>query len=325
MRTTIVRTGESAEPSTPAPGAVAPRAGVLAALWLPTHADGTLDRPAMSRHVSWLATTGIHGVLALGSTGEFVRLGSAEREAALEAIIEDAAPLPVVTNVSSIRLDEVIALGRGAKRLGSVGVALMPPSFYPVSQADLLEFFLRAADGIDLPFYLYNFPELTGNRINIETVAAFAERAPMAGIKQSGGEFDYHRDLIALGREKDFSVFSGSDTRLLEVFGLGAAGAIGGLVNMVPELMVEIYRICREGVPGDGSVAAERMREVGRVVDRLTFPLNVACGIEARGFDPGHPKTVVSAESTRLYGELVTEFRSVFTSWGLPIHGSASV
>ena len=82
----------------------------------------------------------------------------------------------------------------------------------------MLEFFLRAAEAVDLPFCLYNFPELTGNRIGLETIAAFAERAPMAAIKQSGAEFAYHRPLIRLGHEKGFTVFSGADARLPEVF-----------------------------------------------------------------------------------------------------------
>lgn len=294
------------------------RSGVLAALWVPTEADGKLKREALARHLGWLKKTGIHGVLALGSTGEFARMSLREREEALAMIIELAAPLPVIANLSSIRLDEVIELGRTAISLGAVGASLMPPSFYPVSQADMLEFFLRAADGVDLPFYLYNFPELTGNRINIDTVASFADRANMAGIKQSGGEFQYHHELVALGREKCFSVFSGADTRLPEVFAIGAAGAIGGLVNIVPEFMVAIYQICREGQPGDPSVAAERMREVGRIVDQMKFPLNVACGVEARGFDPGAPKTVLSADSAQTYRKIVADFRAKFAEWKLP-------
>ena len=100
---------------------------------------------------------------------------------------------------------------------------------------------------------LYNFPELAGKRIELPTIAAFAERAPMIAIKQSGGEFEYHHELIALGREKGFVVMSGADTRLPEVFELGAAGCTGGLVNIVPELMVHIYRVCGEGEPGDAT------------------------------------------------------------------------
>ncbi|MCM2273922.1 MAG: dihydrodipicolinate synthase family protein [Candidatus Didemnitutus sp.] len=295
----------------------APRAGVLAALWVPMDGNGRVLRPALARHLAWLKKAGIHGVLALGSTGEFARMSLAQREETLATIVELAAPLPVLANLSSIRLDEVIALGRAAQRLGVAGATIMPPYFYPVSQADMLEFFLRAADGVDLPFYLYNFPELTSNRISIETAAEFAGRANLVGLKQSGAEFAYHRELIALGREKNFSVFSGADTRLPEAFALGAAGAIGGMVNIVPEFMVEIYRLCREGAAGDIALPAARMVEAGRILTQMQFPLNVACGVEARGFDPGAPKTVVSPESARLYRQIVSDFRMRFAEWGL--------
>lgn len=313
----ITETGSAPAAASRAARHAAPRAGVLSAQWIPTDSQGRLKREALQRHLEWLKRTGIDGVLALGSTGEFARMSLAEREAVLATVIELASPLPVIANLSSIRIDEVIALGQMAKRLGAVGAAIMPPHFYPVSQADMLAFFLRAAESVDLPFYLYNFPELTGNRIGLETVAAFAERANMAGIKQSGGEFAYHHDLIRLGREKDFSVFSGADTRLPEVFGFGAHGCIGGLVNIVPELMVAIYRICRLGESGEVSTTQARMVEVGRVVDQLKFPLNVACGIEARGFDPGAPKAVVSEDSARLYQKVVADFRHLFSEWHL--------
>ena len=181
----------------------------------------------------------------------------------------------------------------------------------------MLAYFLHVSDAVDLPVMLYNFPELAGKRIEPETIAAFADRAPMIAIKQSGGQFDYHRDLVALGREKDFVVMSGADTRLPEAFALGAAGCIGGLVNIVPEPMVRIDRICRQGEPGDISDAAATIEDVGRIIDQLSFPLNVAAGLEARGFDPGVPKSIVSAESRALYRKIVGELTSLFDRRGL--------
>lgn len=139
----------------------------------------------------------------------------------------------------------------------------------------------------------------------------------MCGIKQSGGEFGYHNDLISLGREKNFVVMSGADTRLPEVFALGASGAIGGLVNIVPELMVGIYRVCVQMHAGDAKLANEKMVEVGRVIDQLTFPLNVAAGLEARGLPPGVPKMIVSSESHKLYGKIVVELGALFNDWRL--------
>ena len=56
---------------------------------------------------------------------------------------------------------------------------------------------------------------------------------------------------------------SGADTRLPEAFALGAVGCIGGLVNVVPELMVGIDRVCRQQQGGDVVDAANAMRELG--------------------------------------------------------------
>ena len=291
--------------------------GVFSAQWLPTDADGRLDREALAQHVAFERGAGISGVLALGSTGEFPLLGTAERIVVLEALAELAAPLPVIANITDIRPGAAIEIGRAAKSLGLPAVALMPPSFYPISQADMLAYFLHVTARVDVPVMLYNFPELTGKRIDLATVGAFADRARMVAIKQSGGEFAYHRELIALGREKKFVVMSGADTRLPEVFALGAAGCIGGLVNIVPEWMVAIDRACRQHLGGDVSVPAAAMVEVGRIIDQLTFPINVGAGVEARGFRPGVPKSIVSAQSNELRAKIIAELRALFRQRGL--------
>lgn len=294
-----------------------PKEGIFVALYLPFDAEGRLIESALRDHLAWLRGCGIHGVLALGSTGEFPLLTLDQRKQALEAVVRLADPLPVIANISDNRPRVVAELGRLARELGLPGVGIMPPGFFPSSGPDQLAHFLHAAEASDLPVMLYNFPERLGNRIAIETVAAFADRAPMAAIKQSGTEFEYHKELIALGNEKDYSVFSGADTRLPEVFGLGARGCIGGLVNMVPELMVEQFKVYRQDAPGELEPTASRMQEVGAVVNRLTFPENVAAGLRARGFEPGYPKRLLSPESEQLSGEITSELRRLFAEWGL--------
>ncbi len=267
--------------------------------------------------MGWLKAKGLHGILALGSTGEFARMDYGQREAVLAAVIEAADPLPVIANISSIRLEEVIALGQSAARLGAVGVALMPPPFYPLAQDDILEFFLRAAGGIPLPFYLYNYPEVTGNRIGLEVISAFADQCTMAGIKQSGSELDYHKDLIQLGREKDFSVFTAADPLLGKYLDLGATGCLGGMPNFVPEYMLEIYNASRAKRTDEAAVSASRLAAVGNLLGSLCLPLNVRCAFEARGFDPGAFKTVVSPRTMALYRETLEKVRGVFAEWGL--------
>jgi 4-hydroxy-tetrahydrodipicolinate synthase len=224
--------------------------------------------------------------------------------------------------VSSIRLDEVVALGQTARQTGAAGAALMPPSFFPLSQADILEFFLRAADAIELPFYLYNFPEVTGNRIGLKVIASFAERAPMAGIKQSGSELSYHDDLIRLGREKDFAVFTAADAQLAEFLDKGAAGCVGGVANFLPEYMVEVFEACRQKQSAMVAEKSARLTRAGDIFSPLLLPMNVRSGMEARGFDPGALKTVVSSETLAIYGKVVEDFRQTFAGWKLPFCAS---
>jgi 4-hydroxy-tetrahydrodipicolinate synthase len=297
--------------------------GIFSAQWIPTDAGGAVDRAGLAAHLEFERQAGIDGVLVLGSTGEFPFFSVEQRIEVLALVAERAGPLTLYANVTDVRPRAAIEVGRAAKALGYTAVALMPPMFFPVSPADMLAYFLHVSEAVGLPVMLYNFPELVGKRIDLATVAAFADRAPMVAIKQSGGEFAYHRDLIALGREKGFAVMSGADTRLPDVFALGAAGAIGGLVNIVPELMVEIYRCCAAGRAGDAALAAERMAEVGRVVDRLAFPPNVGAGLAARGFAPGAPKAILSSESRALSAGIETELRALFTAWGLALGPAA--
>jgi 4-hydroxy-tetrahydrodipicolinate synthase len=298
--------------------------GIFSAQWIPVDAHGRIDRASLAAHLDFERRAGVAGVLALGSTGEFPFFNPEERKQVLSTIAELAGGMTLFANITDIRPRVSIELGRHAKALGYRCVALMPPMFYPVSQADMLAYFLHVAEGVGLPVMLYNFPELCGKRIDLETVRAFAERAPMLAIKQSGGEFGYHPQLIALGREKNFAVMSGADTRLPEVFRLGAAGCIGGLVNIVPELMVALERICRQGQPGDPTAAAAAMVEVGRIVDQLAFPQNVAAGLEARGFTAGTPKSVVSAESRALHTKIGRELVALFERHKLELATSAA-
>lgn len=293
--------------------------GIYSAQWIPTDAAGRLDRASLATHIAFEKAAGVSGILGLGSTGEFPHFSPDERKHVLAAVAELAAPLPVIANITDIRPRAAIELGRFAKSLGLPAVALMPPIFFPMSQDDVLAYFLHVAEAVDLPVMLYNFPELCGKRIDLATIAAFADRAPMCAIKQSGGEFAYHRDLIALGREKNYVVMSGADTRLTEVFALGAAGCTGGLVNIVPELMIDIHRCSAAGRATDAAVSAARMVELGTVIDQLAFPPNVAAGLAARGFAPGVSKSVLSAKSQGLSVKIESELRALFERWGLAL------
>jgi 4-hydroxy-tetrahydrodipicolinate synthase len=291
--------------------------GVFCALWTPTDENGRLLRGELKSGLDFLRQKKVHGLLPLGSTGEFLHLDLPARKKFLEEVMLQADGLRVLANISDIRPGVVAELGRFAREVGAEAVSILPPYFFPVAQADLVEFFVRAGEAAQIPVFLYNFPERTGNRIALETIATVADRIPLAGIKQSGGEFEYHRALVQLGRERNFVVFTGSDTRLPEAMALGVTGCVSGLSNAVPEYVLEIFHAVQAGEPGRAAAAMERMRTIDALVEQLEFPLNVAAIMEARGFSPGHPKSLVAAQTRVRYQKLVGDFRQLFLDWKL--------
>jgi 4-hydroxy-tetrahydrodipicolinate synthase len=294
-----------------------PQAGVIAALWTPTDSDGQLLPDQLKTNLEFLQRKGVHGLMVLGSTGEFLHLSLTDRKRFLELVCAQTGALPLMVNISHVRPAAVAELGRHAREVGAGSVALLAPWFYPLAQADLAEFFARAGEAAGLPLFLYNFPERTGHRISLETIAAVADRVRLAGVKQSGAEFDYHRDLVALGREKNFVVLTGGECRLAEAMRLGVSGCVSGLANAVPELVLEIYAATRAGDADRAGLATARVKQLVSALAEVQFPLHVAAAIEARGLPAGQPKQVVSAPTRACYQRVVGQVRALYAQWGV--------
>src|SRR6478609_1049055 len=102
--------------------------GVMPALVSPLHRDGGVDEPAIHRLVEHVLTGGVHGLLALGSTGEVASLGQAARRQVLAAAVKAAAGrVPVICGVAQTTLAGANAEISAAAELGAAAVLVAPP------------------------------------------------------------------------------------------------------------------------------------------------------------------------------------------------------
>lgn len=285
---------------------------------MPTDADGVLMEAVVRKQAAFLQRAGVHGLMVLGSTGEFPFFSAEERVQFLKTLRECVETLPLLANISDVNPRVVARLGRTAREVGCASVAILPPWYYPISQADLLEFFLRAAEAAaPLPVFLYNFPERVGTAIAIETMAAFADRAPLAGVKLSAGPWELHAQSVALGREKGFSVLTGWDTRLADAMALGCSGCISGLANFAPEPIMETFRAMQSGDPAAAVAPTARLRELAAALNGLHFPHDMAAAMEARGIETGVSKQVMSEETRVAREALTARVRGLLASNGM--------
>lgn len=287
-----------------------PWAGLFPALWTPTDAVGAVMRRELTEQVQFLRAAGVDGLMVLGSTGEFVQLDVRERLDVLRIVAEAAPGWRVIANCSDTSPRRVSAMAVGARAAGAGAISLLPPWFFASQGRDVAEFMIRGAEAAGLPLMIYNFPERTGHRLALETVASICDRVPVVGLKQSGAEFEYHRDLAALAREKNFVLITGADTRMADAFALGARGVVSGLANAFPEAIVATFRAIQRGDAATVRSGTAEVAELAAGLKGLEFPLDVAAAMEARGRATGEMKPWISVETRRRYDEVVAGLRS---------------
>src|SRR5260370_28321263 len=202
--------------------------GVLPALVSPLHRDGSADESGIKRLVDHVIAGGVHGLLALGSTGEGASLGERIRWQVLTSVIEaGAGRVPVICGVAQPHLDAARGEVAAASRLGADAALVAPPFYYPTDQATVRAFYRRLAADSKIPLLLYNIPQFTKVLAQPTTVADLATEGTIAGIKGSSRDFeDVANVRLATTSVAHFPMFAGSDTRPLAPLAMSCAGAI---------------------------------------------------------------------------------------------------
>jgi dihydrodipicolinate synthase/N-acetylneuraminate lyase len=92
-----------------------------------------LDEARLQAHVEWLLEAGVHGLLAVGTCGEFSALEIDDRERFAKRIVQTAGNIPVYVGVMHTSTHTAIRLARHAQDIGASGVVSVAP-YIPLCQ-----------------------------------------------------------------------------------------------------------------------------------------------------------------------------------------------
>jgi len=259
--------------------------GVLVALASPMTREGRVDEAATTRLVDHVVTGGVHGVLALGSTGETASLDERSRRAVLGAVVAAAkGKVPVIAGVAQSHLAAARAEVEAAARLGAAAALVAPPFYYPTDQQGVLAFYRELARDTPLPLLLYNIPQFTKVVAEAATVAALAHDGTIRGIKDSSRDFEYFEGLCVATRDLPaFRIFTGSDTMLVASLAMGGAGTICGAGNIAPGLVVRIFDQYRDGDIVAARRSQDELYELVMAVREGVFPLAIKSALHMLG------------------------------------------
>ena len=241
--------------------------GTYTVLVTPFTADGAhIDVAALRRLVEFQITEGIHGLIPLGSTGEFLSLTRDERNEVIETVIDQArGRVPVLVGTGAEWTRDAVELSREAEALGADGVMVIPP-FYSVPTEDELYVHYKAiGDAIGLPVMIYNNPATANVDMLPETVARLSAIPNVRYIKESTLDVTRVRDIVRLCGDR-MTVFAG--VLGYESFFLGAAGWVAVCSNVIPKLSAELFEAAVERNDPDRSAAHPRAHGRSPVVGR---------------------------------------------------------
>jgi len=217
--------------------------GVITALITPLR-DGNVDEAALEALVERQIAAGVHGVVAVGTTGEGGGLTIEEHKRVTALCVRvSAGRIKVIAGAGSPATYESIDLAAHGKACGCDGALVVTPYYNRPSQAGLIAHFEGVAEAVQLPQILYNVPARTGVDLSNESVARLAAHPNIVAIKDATGDMSraswMHANISAKGTQ--FDLISGDDPSFIGYSAHGGVGLISVTANVAPEGMVALY------------------------------------------------------------------------------------
>lgn len=220
---------------------------VTVALNTPFKENGDVDLSAVKKLTRYYINKGIKSLYVCGSTGEGFLLDTDERKRVVEAVTEEAGDeMSIIVHVGCPSTRHSEDLAKHAGQAGASATSAVPCVYYRPSEESVYTHWTKITEAADLPFFIYNIPQLTGFNLSMDLFHRMLENERVAGVKCSS---DPCHDILRFKQAggKDFIVFNGPDEQYLAGRIMGADAAIGGTYGAMPELYLKIEDLIRRG------------------------------------------------------------------------------
>lgn len=220
---------------------------VTVALNTPFDKNGEIDLQAAKAVVNYFCDKGIKQMYVCGSTGEGFLLDTDERKAVAETVVNEAAGrMNIIVHVGCADTKHSAELARHAEAIGADATSAVPCVYYHMGEESVYQHWTKITEAADLPFFIYNIPQLTGFNLSMGLFHRMLQNERVAGVKCSS---DPAQDILRFKQAggKDFIVFNGPDEQFIAGRLMGADAGIGGTYGAMPELYLKMEELIERG------------------------------------------------------------------------------
>jgi len=212
--------------------------GIYAASMSIFKEDFSLDLEQTKKHAENLVEKGCHGVAILGSTGQAQLISIKEKIKLIEHLSSSSQKNNFIIGTGNNSLLDTINIMKVSKKNGFNLFLLMPPAYYKYKDEGAHAYYSKIIDKVpDCKIILYNFEKLCGYAFSVDIVERLVKDFPnqIVGVKDSTYNL-YEKIKI-----NNFSIFPGSETKLLRGLEIGCSGLISATCNVTAPLARSVY------------------------------------------------------------------------------------
>lgn len=264
--------------------------GVIPPIVTPLDASEQVIEPSLRQITDHIINGGVHGILALGSNGEFYGLEREQQERVVNILVDQSAGrVPVYLGIGEITTRECVRWARQAESMGVKAISVLHPMFLGPNDDELYDHFVAVAEATDLPVLLYNNPDRMRCGISANLLDRLADVPNIVGVKESSGDMTLTAEFIRRTRDRDFKVIAGRDILILSTLLYGGVGTVASSANVVPELVVSIYDKFKAGDLAGALEAQYQLAPMRMAYNLGSFPVVTKDYMRLLGFDVGEP------------------------------------
>ncbi len=189
-------------------------------------------------HAENIIDQGCHGVAIFGSTGQAQLISISEKIELLNKLIKSKHKDKYLIGTGLNSLGEIINFMKISVSLKFNKFLIMPPAYYKYGDIEVIDFYSRIINAVpESKIILYNFEKLCGYKFSISCVEKLVKKFPeqIVGVKDS--TYNLYQSL----KIENFSIFPGSELKLLEGLEGGCDGIITATCNVTAELSRKVY------------------------------------------------------------------------------------
>ena len=212
--------------------------GIYAATMSVLNTDLSLNVEKTIDHAEMLIDQGCHGTAIFGSTGQSQLISFSEKIDLLNNLSRSKYQEKHLIGTGFNSLNETINFMKIAISLKFEKFLIMPPAYYKYGDFEVIEFYTKLIESVPkCKIILYNFEKLSGYKFSLECVKELVRKFPneIIGVKDSS--YNLYENL----KLKNFSVFPGSELKLLKGLKLGCSGVITATCNVTSEISRKVY------------------------------------------------------------------------------------